>query len=223
MVTFRRGRKPLEELLTTTRCLSFLIRGFLLRASRWCADISDACHVKPEHFDTASTSEDFDRCRRAEASSGGPWWADGWATYKEDYDRGTPSSPRTQLLSHFDALDIQKGEMLAVAQQSQSEMSQKSRSSDGLACKFGDVKNRHLRALVQGDRTQDAEAAALAAEEMTLLLSTGKVKQSAALRHWSERLPHDSSLADASSRTVFALDLPTCLSVVLGVHGIQVK
>lgn len=103
-----------------------------------------------------------------EASSDGPWWADGWASYKEDFDRGVPSSPRTQLLANFDALDIQKGEMLAIAQLKQTNASRHSPGADGLGCKtkFGPVKNEHLRALVQGDRAQDAEAAALAAEDM---------------------------------------------------------
>ena len=65
----------------------------------------------------------------------------------------------------------------------------------------------------------DAEAAALAAEEMLVLLATGKVKQSTALDTWREPLALPQPSAPPALCPV--LELATAASVVLDVHGLQ--
>ena len=178
-------------------------------------------HACKEHEELGGAIASCALCRRVQASSRGPWWADGFSKHKEVFDQAAPASPRTQLLANFDALDVQKGEMLAVAQQKQAKGSSSAAGAQVagmLGCRFGNVKNKHLRALVQGDRSADAEAAALAAEEMLVLLATGKVKQSTALDTWREELAPPQS---PSAPPCPALELATAASVVLDVHGIQ--
>ena len=67
------------------------------------------------------------------------------------------------------------------------------------------IAHPHLRALA----SEAADAASRAAEEMRLLLSTGKVKKSSALQEWSEELQNGVTLHFA-----------TCMSHLLGVHGL---
>lgn len=105
-----------------------------------------------------------------------------------------PASPRTQLLANFDPLDVQTGEMIAI-------QASKSRTPAQAAS----VVNLHLKALIG----EGAGAACLAAEEMRVLLNTGKVKKSSALQEWSQALPQGDTLHFA-----------TCISHVLGVHGL---
>jgi len=141
---------------------------------------------------------------RAEASARGPLWADGWAQHKEDYDKGVQISPRSQLLSRFDALDVQKGEILANSLQDAASAAGGGRST---GCSLDKVANPHLRALV----SENAEQAALAAEEMISLLNTNIIKKNRALKEFSETLSPG-----------VVLQLATCCSIIFGVHGLKV-
>lgn len=149
-----------------------------------------------------------EKCLLIQDSSRGPWWADGWAKYKEDFDKALPPSPRTQLLANFDALDVQKGEKLA--QLSVTKVSALSEFSLG-CCKFGNVIQSNLRGLV----SEDALEAASAAEEMITMLDTKKIKQSSALQEWRETFLHD---VPRGPRRGEVLHLATCSSVIMDVH-----
>jgi hypothetical protein len=104
-----------------------------------------------------------------------------------------PASPRTQLLARFDPLDVQTGEIIAI-------QASKSRTPT----KAASVINPHVKALIG----EGADAACLAAEEMRVLVKSGKVKKSSALQEWSQVLQGDT------------LHFATCISHVLGVHGL---
>jgi hypothetical protein len=150
---------------------------------------------------------------RIEASAMGSWWADGWGRHKEDFDKGIQLSPRARLLSNFDALDVQNGEMIVTAQEKLKRSSEHKEKDEG--SKF-QLSNPFLRVLL-GD---DASAVVLTAEEMLMRLKAKKVKQHCALQEWTEIRrpggPHPQGL-DREEELSFA----SCASVVLDLRGIE--